>query len=248
MTTEPFAGALILTAAVVPEVRYAVAVDDPKMRLSQYVHAIKYWSKVAADLHYKLCVVETSNFDLLADIQEIDESILFLQFEASAEAKSRGKGAIEADALDAAIRSLSVWLGPRSTVYKVTGRLTLKDSTGVIAGLESHSFRVRRTMDRKFCDSRIFAASFSSWGSWLTGMGADVDDSSHRFLEHVIAKRVIDAEYAGSSVDRFIQRPVLVGQSGTSGEKYGGILQTFSQRALAPIENLAAKHLLTKQI
>ncbi len=213
-------GAIVLTAAVTPDKRYGVSLADPVIRLRQYESAINHWWTIAQNRHLALCVVETTGFDL-ASGADVPQGVRLIEHRPSSSASDNGKGAVEAEALDRAVDALILSNPQLTGIYKVTGRLRLANPQDVFGSEYMASLRVRRTLDRAFCDTRFIQVPVTIWREFLTQMGDEVRDEQGRFLEHVLARRLVDAEYAGFSVDRFARRPVLIGQSGTSAKMYG---------------------------
>ncbi|MFF1382219.1 hypothetical protein ACFVWT_01500 [Arthrobacter sp. NPDC058288] len=231
---------ILLTAAVTPDVAFGSSLSDPKERLRQYRSAIDEWSRVADASDCDLVTVETTGSG-----DSLRDQVRVVDFHAPEDTKQHGKGAVESAALDAAI--LACGLPDSSTVHKVTGRLTLRNAERLVAPLDNGA-RVRRTLDRTYCDTRFFSTNVKFWQTHLSGMANEVADDSGRYLEHVMAHRLMKAEYGGTAVQRFPERPMLLGVSGTTGKSYG----TLWQRALSPVllrvEGLLDTRLRLKQI
>lgn len=228
---------ILLTAAVTPEASFASSLADPEERLRQYEAAIVCWTKIAYDTGCSLGVVETTaSGHLLGDVARV------LDFTPSEAARERGKGAVEAEALDAALRAFD--MDGDSTLHKVTGRLMLRNAAALVRPLPTGVATVRRTLDRSYCDTRFFSASYDVWQKYLTGMAEEVNDSGGRYLEHVMAHRLIEAEYQGVMVERFAERPLILGASGTTGKAYG----TPRQRLVSPIKKKIEDLLVTRAL
>lgn len=231
---------ILLTAAVVPDAAFRNALSDPDERLRQYRGAIQQWSVVAGSTRSRLLVVETSgSAGHLADLADV------VSFTPSEVAKKAGKGGAESEALEAGVRAAG--LGADDTFHKVTGRLALRNAAAVIKPVQGGAC-VRRRMDRSYVDVRFFSAKAGVWNQYLLGMGAEVDDGGGRYLEHVMAQRLIVAEYDGVEVERFAERPMFAGSSGTSGKKYGSAKDRLMSPVMLKAENVlasvgAVKHL-----
>lgn len=231
---------ILLTAAIVPDESFRNALSDPEERLSQYRTSIQFWSDVAVALDSRLLVVETSgSAELLADQAET------VGFTPSARAKNAGKGAAEAEALEAAIRAAE--LPEDATLHKVTGRLKLRNWESTVLPLHYGAARVRRSLDRRYCDVRFFSATAGFWIQYLQGMSAEVSDDGGRYLEHVMAQRLILAEYAGEKLERFAERPIFSGSSGTNGKSYGSLRERMLSPAMLRAERFFSSVAAVKQ-
>lgn len=231
---------ILLTAAVVPDNAFRVALSDPGVRLGQYRTAIRAWSEVADATKCDLLVVETTGS---ADLLREDARVV--SFTPSEAARQAGKGAAEAEALEAGVRAAG--LSDRSTIHKATGRLMLRNWDTAIRPVASGA-RVRRVVDRSYVDVRFFSVNAEVWSGYLLGMGAEIDDAGGRYLEHVMAQRLIRAEYEGVPVERFPERPGLAGSSGTHGKPYGSLKERLLAPVLLRAENLLSSVGATKQL
>lgn len=232
---------ILLTAAVTPDPRFGSTVAHPGERLEEYRTAIRHWSSVADGAGFEMAVVETTGSRALAnDVKVID----FTPTDAQA---ARGKGAVEAAALEHALVTLEP--ARESTVVKVTGRLVVENAERLIAPVAENVARVRRTLDRRYCDSRFFLTTAGFWTDHLTDMGEDVDDSAGRYLEHSLAHRLIRSEFFGhAQVELFPVRPVFSGRSGTNGNRYGTMRDRFSSPLIGAAEHVLAQKLGSKQV
>ena len=231
---------ILLTAAITPDVAFGSLLSDPAERLRQYRSAVGVWLRAAEKSGCDLIVVETTGSgDLLRDDVKVLDCI------PSDNARGRGKGAVEADAIDAAVSDCG--LSDGSTVHKVTGRLTVLNSTNLIVPVERGA-RLRRTLDRSYCDTRFFSVTAGLWTQYLSGMGQEVNDHQGRYLEHVMAHRVAAAEYAGETIQRFPERPMVLGASGTTGKSYGTLKQQLLSPILLRAESLIESRLRSKQV
>ncbi|YAL84101.1 hypothetical protein ACMYYO_04630 [Dermacoccaceae bacterium W4C1] len=233
---------VLLTAAITPAPGVEVALADPQDRLRQYREALSFWCGVAAYRDLDIWVVETSGADpqLLLSQLGLAESakVTFRSAPAQQASAALGKGAIEADAVDTVIRELAAEGAGRS-VYKVTGRLQVRNPGTVLTELSDGHAVARRTLDRSYCDTRFVGATVAVWHTWLSDMGPQVDDGAGRYLEHVVASRLAAAEFAGVVVDRFSRRPQLHGVSATRGES----VANWRHRLVDTVDPLAPRML-----
>jgi hypothetical protein len=231
---------ILLTAAITPDAAFASSLSDPAERLGQYKSALDVWSRVADEMACDLAVVETTGSG-----DKLRTSVRVLDFTPADDMRQHGKGAIETAAIDAAI--LACGLSDLSTVHKVTGRLTVRNASNLLAPL-SDGARVRRTLDRTYCDTRFFSVNVGFWRRHLSAMANEVDDNGDRYLEHVMAHRLAIAEYCGSEIARFPERPMILGVSGTTGKPYGTLKQQLVSPILLKAESLLASRLRLKQV
>ena len=246
-------GIILLTAAVTPNPLYQAAVSDAGIRLGQYQNALANWTRQATRIGWRTAVVETTGFPasgLLEGIPNINqEQISVVSFEPDPEIIARGKGAVEAAAIDAVLTNPGLDLDPSLTLYKSTGRLILRNGDQLLAKIRNNAITIRRSLDRRYCDTRFFGTTVGFWNKQLSGMAEEVDDDGGRYLEHVLAHRILDSEYQGCvTINRFHQRPLIVGQSGTTGSRYGSSQALLKARVLASMENFLAKKLSSKQV
>lgn len=244
-------GYVLLTAAVTPDPRFGSAVFDPQVRLAQYQRALASWVAAATEKGWMVLVVETTGCavsEIVAGVSvEARKSIEVVHFSPDDSLAQRGKGAIEASAIDHLISTTKIV--DSATVYKATGRLILENSSKLLIDIAEEAATVRRTMDGKYCDSRFFGTTAGFWRQRLIGMANEVDDMRGRFLEHVLAHRLRDAEYThASTIGRFTQRPVLVGVSGTTGSSYRRLDGVVRNRLWSPLEDILVNRFMNKQV
>lgn len=249
-TSGDIVGYVILTAAVTPDPRYGSSVSDPKTRLAQYQRALVSWTDVAKKLNLTVLVVETTGYakkELLAPLVNTGKSVEVIDFTPDASLLSHGKGAVEASAIDYLIAQAK--LADSEAIYKATGRLTLSNHAQILKNVEINSAIARRSIDRKYCDSRLFATTAGFWRLNLREMAEEVDEDRGRYLEHVLAHRLNRAEYLHNArIERFAHRPILEGVSGTSGLPYKRVNGAVRSKLVGPIEDIFSNHLLNKQI
>ncbi len=223
---------IVMTAAVIADPRIGSAVLDPGRRLEEYRGAVRRWRLAAKQTGFTLVLVETSGSTALED------EVRSISYTPTDEQLTRGKGAAEAAALDHALMSLN--LEREATVVKVTGRLFVENAVRLLKPVVPNHASVRRSLDRRYCDSRFFSTTAGFWLDHLAGMGEDVNDAVGRYLEHSLGFRLIGAEFVGgATIDSFPVRPLIVGQSGSAGTRYGTAIDRLRGPLLGPAERLA---------
>ena len=104
--------------------------------------------------------------------------------------------------------------------------------------LGGQSLRIRRSLDRGTCDTRIFTTTPAVWQQYFSGIYAETNDLEGRYFEHVVGHRSILAEYASPEFEvlQFPTPPKIVGISGSDGKAYGGFNKDGLSNALAHVE------------
>ncbi|MCI7455845.1 hypothetical protein [Actinomyces urogenitalis] len=214
---------ILLSAAISPRQEYIDAtrtsvptrLTDPEIRLAQYLEAVSVWTAHARSHGAKVVVVETSG----TRTDELSRQCELIGYEPSARQVAGGRGAIEAAALDYALEVLDP--PEDAMLIKATGRLIVPNAFHAASGLSRGVVRARGKADRTFYDSRLIVTDVGTWRRNLTGMGQQVADESGRWLERVLAMRLMEAEVLGKlTVERFPVIPEFVGSSGTTGKRY----------------------------
>jgi hypothetical protein len=235
---------VVLTAAVTPTVTQRVSVADPGQRAREYAAALTRWAGTARQLGLNLVVVETTGAPREA-LWPAGVEGRHLSFVADPADSARGKGAVEAAAIDHALAHAPELRA--GTAYKCTGRLWVANAADLLGALPPTTARIRRTLDWSWVDSRLVGASVDLWRGALAGMGADVDDRAGHYLEHVLADRLRRAWATdGAAVQRLGRRPVYVGRSGSTGIDYRSPRERLKGAVLQPLESLLAGPLATK--
>lgn len=235
---------IVATAAVRPSPGVRTLLTDPEVRARHYRQAIGHWRHVSARVGASLAVVETTGADPATLVDP--GPVTVTSFAPAPELVGRGKGAIEAAAIEHVVSVLGI--PEDDTICKITGRLVVENATDLVRPVGENSAIVRRTLDRRYCDTRFFLTSGGLWRGRLSGMGRDVDDHAGRYLEHVVAHRLAVAEYeSGTVVGRFAAPPVFRGVSGTSGARYGSPLSRVCSPVRARAESVLAQ-LAAKQV
>lgn len=243
---------ILLTAAVTPNVSGRVALADPALRLRQYQEAIAEWSGCAGRLGLRLAVVETTGAhpeDLLRQVQEdAARFITVVPFEPSTEQAKRGKGAVELAALRSAVEESDL-VRPEDTLYKCTGRLTLTNAAKILTPVRAGAVKVRMSLDRSWADTRLVGARAETWAEHIFPGVELVDDAAGRYLERVLAARLAAASALGAIViERFSARPLLSGESGSTGRQYPTRTSWLKDQVLRPVEMLLSDIASRKQV
>jgi hypothetical protein len=229
-----------------PDPRFKVALADPNARLRQYVESVREWLRFGEQVGARIVVVETSrSAELLNEVPALRQ-LEVIEFEPTDDMAERGKGAVEAGAIDHAVADLAN-KGAR-TITKVTGRIGIADASVTLPPLAPNSVMVRRTLDRRFVDARLIHASVDVWTECLRDMGSTVNEVAGTYIEHVVGLRLVQAEFErGTDVLRFPMRPRFRGQSGTTGSRYNRVGTAVRIAVMERAERLVVR-MASKQI
>jgi hypothetical protein len=222
----------VLTCAITPgEVTPSLVLRDPVSRRNDYLNAARKWAQVLNPETDHVLVVENTGStvdDLLELFQCMGVRSFAICYKEAAELQSSGKGNAEAAMFDRVVD----WYLATDTIYgeifKITGRLFVENFEAVChrspqCRENQIVFRARVRVDRTQVDTRFFSASPHVWQSYLTGLSGSVVESDGVFLEHAVARQLASAVFDGVAWFPFSQMPRIVGVSGSTGLRYGGL-------------------------
>ena len=229
-------------AALRPSPRVPFTALDPDQRLELYRSAFSDWLDIVILSGKKLCIVETTGESARTLLGDREGEADFLSHEPDTSLEPLGKGALESSALDAGMSFIAEQYGEQTTVHKVTGKLLVPNWRSVLKPIAVEEIRIRRSMDRGTCDTRVFTTSPATWLTYFGDAFTETNDVEGRYLEHVVGQRSIAAEYNSQTfrVSRFSAPPKIRGISGSDGKAYGGFNKDGLSNVLARIE----KHIL----
>ena len=227
---------LMLTAAVNPSPVVPFTALDRDQRLSLYLEAFSNWRRIAASAGLQLLVVETTGAS--REELRLAKSDLLLAHSPDTSLEPRGKGALESSALDAGMDFVRDEVGPAVTVHKVTGKLAIPNWRALFERQQSNTLRIRRSMDRRVCDSRVFSTTPDTWLTHFAGLSSLTDDPNGVYLEHVLGFQSVLAEFNSLEfrLERFRRPPRIHGVSGSDGSRYGGFSKDGLSFALSQVE------------
>lgn len=227
---------VVLTTAVIPNVHHA-DLRDPRLRRAQYLASTAFWRPVADGTAARLLVLDCTGIGIATtrDELELPADVLVRSFAPAQDLLDRGKGAIEAAAIDELICADGI--RPEDTFYKVTGRLIVRNAADLLRPLADRQVMLRRRVDNSWADTRFFGMRASTWAACYTGMATQLDDFAGVWLEHVMAARTMSAALERRVVETpFAHPPMIVGQSGSHGHRYrAGALTQLRARATRPV-------------
>ena len=212
---------ILLTGCINPNGMHFTSLTDPTIRLKQYADAINFYIK---NTDLPIVFADNSGTDMsLLGIQD-NQRVELLSFSGNSN-KTRGKGYGEAEILSYALtNSHLINYGNKNsnpTIIKITGRLIISNIHKTIEKKflfqEPNSVVVSINSDFSFADSRIIIAPKSFFQEFLKHK-EKLDDSKGNFFEHVLIQCIIQEK--NSHYFPFFVEPQIIGQSGTSGERY----------------------------
>src|SRR5215217_2884653 len=178
---------ILLTAAITPVQSFKGSLRDPEVRLNQYKAALRFWALVAERADARVLVVETTGADLRNVVDPLPSGqhtrIGSFPYTPSIAAVQNGIGAIEAEALDAAMSNLAAGRTADALVAKVTGRLRVHNALELFAAHDNSTVLARRSLDRRYVDSRFFQIPVKLWNSYMTGLANEICDQEGRYFE-----------------------------------------------------------------
>jgi hypothetical protein len=241
---------VLLTATVTPQVDESLRVVDPEVRRAQYRAAIFRWWELCRDEKLTLVIGENSGEDLPGLVQSAlgfrpPEIHLVNTTQPSTSVVSRGKGATEG----LLIRDVVDALGSESDgefLFKCTGRLFVKNFRQCMSRMpsnDSNSRVVFADIPRskfEWIDSRFFGASLAVWRQEFRDLGSLSNDSAGINFENELAHAINLAAAGGPiTVKTMSEKPWIVGQSGTTGERYAvGVPSLLKRHLLRPADQL----------
>lgn len=229
---------VLLTAAVSPSPNVPFTALHQSKRLELYLTAFAEWKSITTHNGMRLCIVETTGASQeLLEITPSDD-VLFLEHTPNPALEPLGKGALESSAMDAGMAFVANQLDSEITVHKVTGKLSVPNWRKVFKHQKPSTIRIRRSLDRSTCDTRVFSTTPETWARHFSNIHEQTNDPNGIYFEHVVGYRSVIAEFSDPSfeVERFATPPRIIGISGSDGNAYGGFNKDGVSNALAHIE------------
>lgn len=222
-------GLIVLTAAIDPRGCPDVSRSDPALRERDYVNALWRWTALMNEsshmygVSFRILFIENSGTDLTRFRSRIQHSgdVEIIQYTEASDVVAKGKGNAEGRIIE----RIAEYLEERAhsgVVAKCTGRLWVSNFEACLKDLRSpgHFFRltIRRNLD--LADSRFFICDGTTWRKYLREIDKEVDERSGVFLEHILARRAMQAIGDGVTFRPFPRLPRIQGVSATTGHNY----------------------------
>lgn len=218
---------LLLTASITVGSGIRSKIQDSSTRGVQYHNAIQFYSSRLDPHSVQIVLVENSGADLTLyreTAAQWGHDMVAIDTARSARGERGGIGAAEADMFDAVSDRLRNGSLEGTRVFKVTGRLIVRNIDQYVrATWPSRFFTARLRRDLNYMDTRFFGCDSVTWSSHLTGMAKEVDEQSNLYIEHVALRRLVSAATLNDTVwCQAVPAPQILGQSGSHGAVYGG--------------------------
>lgn len=230
---------LVLTASIIATATQ-VALRSPQMRTAEYIRAFEFWFRKLG-VGDAIVWLDASTADLTpiiatARASDLGPSVVIGQLEGQ---PATQKGIGDASILSTAIRICSPSLSDSTVILKCTGRLRARAASEIlgIAREDGTDVLGRLRSDLQWADSRLFGFKRGA-ARIFEGMETEIDEPSKRYMEHVLADRLLIAEASGLT-RTWMPHPRYRGREGTSGARYGSIPSRFRAKASDAISRRA---------
>lgn len=223
---------ILLTATINPNGMSFTQLQDPNIRLDQYIQAINFYLN---ETSYKIVFVENSGIDISYIFTKAINAgrVEILSFLGNDYNKSRGKGLGEARIIEYALEH-SIFISNCTHIIKITGRLIVPNINRVLTHL---NFKLNADLQVDFhfrnMPKTMFFVCTKSWIQNIYDYEKYIDDSNGFYFEHMIYKMML--EIPKSNVLPFLNIPLINGVSGTANCPYNN-----KKTKIAIVDNLDA--------
>jgi hypothetical protein len=215
--------ALIMPSAVAPSTSTPFqALVNPKVRLTQTIKAVRFWTNLAEKLDFQIVVVDNTGYaeQIKAGLPARFRNSTKLQcidLPAISEADiARGKGAGETSTLISGLNFLA--LGENAVVAKVNARYITTNGIFLIEEIDyDFDFAAWPRPRLDSIDSTFFAGKVKFLREAFQYVYGETDDLKEKFVENLYADYAI--RNPKCNFVRFNYSPAIKGQSGTTGSK-----------------------------
>jgi hypothetical protein len=227
---------VFLTATITPP-QAAVARNDPRVRLQDYLASLEFYLSLRTDIVDRILFVDNSGSDI-TQIEDFvrkrvnDKVVELISFEGNDHAVSYGKGYGEFKLLDFGVKHTSL-LSEHDHFWKITGRLRLLNLEDMAAAITTdydvlcdlHNFPLVGTgklFGNHWMDLRLFSCTKKAYEKVFAGRYEEFDP---RMNQKVLYDVVMEASSHLKLLPRFPQQPVMSGVSGRHDREYHSGLQ-----------------------
>ncbi|HEX3801464.1 MAG TPA: hypothetical protein VHV75_01365 [Solirubrobacteraceae bacterium] len=239
---------LLITATVTPNPDVPLLrVRDPDLRRAEYLDALRFYLSLPPSVLDRLVFAENSQADLDVFRHLAAECGAADRFEAIAVAAAPsdlGRGVGEARIIDEAMRRSESLRAQDGTVWKVTGRYTVRNIAKLILTAPEASLYVNlRRRPQRWCDTYAYAFTRAGYVRYLSDAEQLLIGKSQRGAipgEIVMAGRVEELLSAGEPiVPRFKHEPRVDGVRAHDLRSYAGAAQRSKYLARVVARRLA---------
>lgn len=209
---------LFLTACVTPKGMAFTVLQNPQIRLEQYLKSITYYLTMT---DFDILLVENSGYDFTPHFEEYvrNKRIEVLSFEGNDYNKNLGKGYGEGLIVEYAC-SHSFFIKSYDYIVKITGRHIVTNIKQILNGVFFFCHFSKRIvsavldLNKKIAYSEVFIAPQDFYISYFLKKLDKIDDSQGVFFEHALYEAISESRLHSYM---FIYIPCVVRQSGVSG-------------------------------
>ena len=222
---------MVLTASVNPKGMY-VKVADSQTRLQQYLRAVTALLDTASPVIDGITLIENTGADLApfhelaAKNNRYGKKVEFLGLDLNDYPLEYGIGYGEFRLLDAGIQQ-SKWIGPETSLVKLTGRLIVRNLVSILSRIPAGMDMVADIKSYKdpsdgWVESRLMVIGQPFYMTRLIGMYQQVNGSKGVAAEHCLYQ-VVRGSPQAKITPRLPREPQWVGFSGSTGMRYDSL-------------------------
>ncbi len=214
MTTNssPNTAVIVLTGTIVPNTSNQLQHNDPNVRKSEYLAAIKFYSQFAP-----VYFLENSTYPLLVDENFQNSPNVFIRKLPVSKSPEKGRGFQEFEMIDH-------WLNDEihvpSKFLKITGRYIYENIATILnecCNNVASNLLINQYRFSGFTESAIFWIATDYYQQQLAGLYNECDDRTGWFIEKALHKRL---QFVDVNVcQRFKNSLICTGIEGFSGQK-----------------------------
>ncbi|MBJ6118424.1 hypothetical protein JAO76_09490 [Pontibacter sp. BT310] len=213
---------IFLTGCINPAGMSHTALQDPEVRKSQYIEAIKFYL-LNTDL--PILFVENSNTPIpIGEFKDfsIDNRLELITFDGNNYNKELGKGYGEMLIIEHALK-FSLFIRTAEFVFKITGRYKILNISSFIIDYktsQSYNLLIDLKENLSFSDSRFLGCVPSFFSEILLKYKDRVNDSIEIFFEHALCNATHEAIIRGYRFSFLKFKPRYSGTYGTDNTVY----------------------------
>jgi hypothetical protein len=229
---------LIITSTVYVSSEYTV-LNDPKVRLQQYVDCILFYLNI--DQISNIIVCDNSDFDyssvkkISGIISKSNKKVEFLYFKGDKKKVLRfGKGYGENEILGYVFQN-SKLIKETDFYFKVTGRIIICNISSVLKKINRKKIYFMKVgfnplKNMREIDTRFYYCSKDIYNKFLNDAGKRVFDQKNYFLEHAYYDCFKENKV---KIRSFLILPKFIGISGSTGQSYKDISFIYKLKFIA---------------
>lgn len=213
---------LLLTSCVNPNGMELTVIQDPQVRLAQYLTAIQFYLTNTTN---KIIYVDNSLTDLSQyfEKERINGRIEFLCFDGNKYEKSKGKGYGEALIIEHAIKC-SKFLTEETMICKITGRLIIRNINRILKCIKRDDcIYANIDYNRKWgyeCISTVFVSPPCFLRNYFLKDKEMIDDSKYYIFENHLFSSMKEWTNNKYKHKEFLYPFLYEGVSGSTGKQY----------------------------